>query len=74
MSPYDQNKPFFSADWLAEIIALLSGIDSFNWTDAMIHTQHELPPMSDERNKMVYSDRMATPRQYGYPLAKLSYR
>ena len=31
----------------------------------MIHTQHELPPMSDERNKMVFSGYMPTARQYG---------
>ena len=36
----------------AEIIALLSAIGSINWTDAMTHTQHELPPMSDEKIKI----------------------
>ena len=35
----------------AEIIALLSAIGSIDWIDVMIHTQHELPSMSDERNK-----------------------
>ena len=44
---------------MAEIIALLSVIDSIDWTDAMIHTQHELLPMSDQENKIDSFDRMA---------------
>ena len=31
----------------------------------MIHTQHESPPMSDERNKIDSFDRMAPARYYG---------
>ena len=53
---------FFFAHSLAEIIALLFVIDSINWTNAMIHTQHELPPMSDERNKISSFNRMASAR------------
>ena len=62
---FDQKHQFFSAHSLAEIIALLSVIDSINWTDAMTHTQHELPPMSDERNKIGDLDHMRSARKYG---------
>ena len=31
----------------------------------MTHTQHELPPMSDERNKMNGFGHMRSARQYG---------
>ena len=37
----------FSANEWAKIIALLYVIGSIYWTDAMTHTQRELPPMSD---------------------------
>ena len=49
---------------LEEIVALLYVIDSVNVTDAMIHTQHELPPMSDERNKIVTFDGIAPTVRY----------
>ena len=55
---------------LEEIVGLLSVIDSVNWTDAMIHTQHELPPLSGERNKTVTFNRIAPAVQYGIAVKK----
>lgn len=40
-------------------------IDSFNWTDMMTHEQHELPSVSDERNKINFLGYMVLCRANG---------
>ena len=57
LAPYDQNNRCF-------LCSLIDGnncsvIDSINETNAMIHMQHELPPMSNEIHKIDSFDRMA---------------
>ena len=63
-------KNHFSLQWVRrKLLSIVCHcqwlIGSINWTDAMTHTQHELPPISDERNKLVFSGYMVTAQQFG---------